>query len=347
MRKILVTGASGFLGKYVVAAALKQGYRVQAVIRPMTDETKLSWYKHPNLELVRLDLRSKQKLVEALHTTDAVIHLAAVKSGDFYDQFAGTVIATENLLDAMSQTQVKRLIAISTFSVYDYQAMKSGETLTEDSPLEKSPLNRDEYAQTKLIQEDLIHKFEAEYSADVTIIRPGMIYGRECLWHALLGAEMGQTRWLKIGGTATMPMTYVENCAEAIISAVLSQASVGKIINVVDDGLPTQNEYIQSLQKRMDPHPKFIPISWPIMKGVSQIAWWVRQVPLRGKARLPGILVPAKLYARFNPLKYSNSCAKEYLNWQPRYTFEQSLDRCFSQEDLTAVDSNPQEIVTV
>lgn len=347
MSKILVTGASGFLGKYVVAAALKQGHQVQAVIRPMTDVTKLSWYQNPNLELVRLDLRSKHGLAEALQTTDVVIHLAAVKSGDFYDQFAGTVIATENLLDAMIQTQVKRLIAISTFSVYDYQAMKPEETLTEESPLEKSPLNRDEYAQTKLIQEDLIHKFEAEHSAEVTIIRPGMIYGRECLWHALLGAEIGQTRWLKIGGTAIMPMTYVENCAEAIVGAVSAPASVGKTVNVVDDNLPTQNEYIKNLQKRMDSPPKFIPISWPIMKGISQMAWWVRQVPLKGKARLPGILVPAKLYARFNPLRYSNSRAKEYLNWQPRYTFEQSLERCFSQQDLITVDSNPQEIATV
>ena len=218
--KLFITGASGFLGKYVVAEALRRGFQVQALVRPKTDVSGLSWHQHPNVELIRLDLRQPRGLEDILTTTDAVIHLAAVKSGDFYDQFAGTVIATETLLATMLQAKVLKLIAISTFSVYDYQAIRAGEILDESSPIEEQPLDRDEYAQTKLIQEDLIRSFEQENQAQVTIIRPGMIYGRECLWHALLGAEIGGNRWLKIGGQATMPMTYVENCAEAIVAAV-------------------------------------------------------------------------------------------------------------------------------
>lgn len=336
--KLFITGATGFLGKYVVADALRQGFQVQAMVRPKTDISQVSWCQHPRLELVRLDLRQPHGLAEILQTTDAVIHLAAVKSGDFYDQFAGTVIATETLLAEMMKAQVSKLIAISTFSVYDYQQMSPGEVLDETSPIEDEPLNRDEYAQTKLIQEELIRAFEQEHQAQVSIIRPGMIYGRECLWHALLGAELGETRWLKIGGKAVMPMVYVENCAEAIIAAVRSEAAVGKTINVVDDELPTQEFYISSLVERVDEPPKFIPMSWQGMKMIGYLAWWTRQYLLGGKARLPGILVPARLYARFHPLQYSNELAHETLQWRSRYGFEQSLDRSCSNEDLLAVE---------
>ncbi len=336
--KLLITGASGFLGKYVVAEALRQGYEVQAVVRPMTDVSQFSWFQDPRIEWVRLDLRSQQGWIETLQTTDAVIHLAAVKAGDFYDQFAGTVVATENLLAAMAQAHVFKLIVTSTFSVYDYLQMKAGTILDEQAPLEQCPDDRDEYARTKLIQEDLIRQFEQKYQAQVTILRPGMIYGRECLWHALLGAELGENRWLKIGGNATLPMTYVENCAEAIMTAVTAEAAIGQTINIVDDELPTQNEYIQGLLKRTDSPPKLIPVSWFAMKSISHLAWWVRETWLGGKARLPGILVPAKLYARFNPLKYSNALAHELLQWQPRYCFETSLDRSYSAEDLLQVE---------
>lgn len=335
--KIFITGASGFLGKYVVAAALRQGYQVQAVVRPMSDVTKLSWHKHPNLELVRLDLRSKKGWVEALQETDVVIHLAAVKAGDFYDQFAGTVVATENLLDSMTQAKILKLVVTSTFSVYDYLHMKPGELLDEKAPIEQNPLDRDEYAQTKLIQEDLIRQFENDHQAQVTILRPGMIYGRECLWHALLGAELGTDRWLKIGGKATLPMSYVENCADAIVAAINSENAVGQTLNIVDDELPTQDSYIQGLLKRTDSPPKLIPVSWHVIKTISHCAWWVRQVLLRGKARLPGILVPAKLYARFNSLQYSNDKACSTLHWKPRYGFDESLDRSFSSNDLLQV----------
>lgn len=336
--KIFVTGASGFLGKYVVAEALRQGHQVRAVLRPMTDASRLSWHQHPALEIVRLDLRQKRGLLDTLQGIDAVIHLAAVKAGDFYDQFAGTVVATENLLEAMTQSEVLRLIAVSTFSVYDYLKIKPGETLDEHSPIESEPLNRDEYAQTKLIQEDLVREFEQKQRGQVTVLRPGMIYGRECLWHAHLGAEIGEDRWLKIGGKAVMPLVYVENCAAAIVAALSASAAIGETINVVDDELPTQNAYIQALQQRSEASPQLIPISWTGMKLLSQLAWWVRQSLLGGQARLPGILVPAKLYARFTPLQYSNDQAHSLLDWRSRYTLEQSLDRSYSPQNLLEVE---------
>lgn len=345
--KVLVTGASGFLGKYVVAEALRRGYSVKAVIRPASDAAQLSWHDHPRVELVRLDLRQNKGLDEALQGVHTVIHLAATKSGDFYDQFAGTVIATENLLSAMVRTQVLNLVAISTFSVYDYLKIKPGTILNEDSPIESDPKYRDEYAQTKLIQEDLIREFQAQHQAIVTILRPGMIYGRECLWNACMGAEMGDNAWLLIGSRAQMPLTYVENCAEAIVNAIQCEAAIGQVINIVDDALPTQRQFKDELLKRTASPPKLRSISWTAMNLLSQTAWSVNQRFLKGQAKFPSILVPARLNARFRPLRYTNDRAKRLLQWTPRYSLAEALDRSYGQEDYLKVDAQIQELQSI
>ncbi len=335
-KTVFITGAAGFVGQYVVAAVLRSGHKVLANVRAKTQVDGISWHDHPNVTFVRQDLRSRRGLVESLAGADAVIHLAAVKSGDFYDQFAGTVIATENLLWAMTAADIKQLVAISTFSVYDFLGMRSGQLLDEISPLEPTPQNRDEYAQTKLIQEKLYRAFMSKVESQVTILRPGMIYGRDNLWHALIGAEFGNT-WLKIGGKAILPMAYVENCAEAIAAALTAPNAIGQTLNIVDDALPTQKNYLKLLlQYTLEP-PKLIPISWFAMRSVANFAWWTNQTFLAGQAKMPGILVPAKLQGRFKPLKYSNSQAKALLDWTPRFTTAEAFSRSCSDLDLVAV----------
>jgi 2-alkyl-3-oxoalkanoate reductase len=342
-KKVFITGASGFVGQYVVAAVLRAGHEVLANVRLKTDVSRISWHSHPKVTFVRHDLRQRRGLPEALASADAVIHLAAVKSGDFYDQFAGTVIATENLLWAMASAGVRQLVAISTFSVYDFFNMKPGRLLDENSPIESAPQNRDEYAQTKLIQEDLYRAFDG----DVTILRPGMIYGRDNLWHALIGAEVGSDRMLKIGGRATLPMTYVENCAEAIALALDASEAVGETINLVDDNLPTQKAYLKQLLDYTPNPPKLIPVSWFVMRSIANVAWWYNQSFLGGQAKLPGILVPAKLQGRFKPLKYNNLQAKALLHWTPRYSTEAAFSRSCSDLDLVAVPVPDEAVAAV
>src|SRR5436305_8304475 len=102
--KLLVTGAGGFLGRYVVAEALRRGHAVRAMVRGSSEG--LAELDHPALELVKADLRSRRGLTDAVKGVDAVLHLAAAKSGDLYAQYAGTVVATENLLAAMTEANV-------------------------------------------------------------------------------------------------------------------------------------------------------------------------------------------------------------------------------------------------
>lgn len=334
---LFITGASGFLGRYVVAEALRRNHKVRAIVRPSTDASRFHWHDHPNLQIVRLDLRSLRGLVEALEGVDKVIHLAAVKGGDFYERFAGSVLTTENLLSAMVSAQVFDLVAISTFSVYDYEHIPSGKLLTERSPIETDPRYRDEYAQTKLIQEQLIRDFESKQGASVVFIRPGMIYGREDLWHALLGMKVTENTWLCIAPQAQMPMTYVENCAQAIVIAAETETAGGHTLNIVDDNPPKRKTYMQKLSQQAKIPLQLLPISWMIMSGVANLAWAVNQKLLEGKARLPGLLVPAKVQARFKPLQYNNQAAKEILGWTPKYSLESAIARSLSDTDLLDV----------
>jgi nucleoside-diphosphate-sugar epimerase len=141
--KLLITGASGFVGRYVVAEALRRGHSVRALIRPATSIADLKWVNHKNVELFRADLRSKQGLVEAASTVDAVLHLAVSQVSDLYGGLAGTVVGTENLLEAMRKAKVDRIVLVSSFSVYNYIKLRTWSELNESCAVEAEPEKRD------------------------------------------------------------------------------------------------------------------------------------------------------------------------------------------------------------
>ncbi len=129
--KALVTGANGFLGRYVVRALLARGIAVRAMVRPAARLEGLGWPS--SVEVFRADLRTSRDLPRAFDGVDVLLHLAAVVSGGEDAQFAGTVAGTERLLEGMAATACQRLVLCSSFSVYNYSAVSG--TLDEDSPL--------------------------------------------------------------------------------------------------------------------------------------------------------------------------------------------------------------------
>ncbi|MEL6461837.1 MAG: NAD(P)-dependent oxidoreductase [Cyanobacteria bacterium J06621_15] len=332
--KLLVTGASGFLGKYAVFEALRRGFQVRAAIRHTSDEKRLPWRNSDNLELIRTDLTQSQGIEDALKGVDAVVHLAAAKQGNYDIQYANTVTATENLLRAMVAENIKRLIAVSTFSVFDYLHIPAGETIDENSPIESEPWQRDVYAQTKLIQEKLFRDFEQRNQGEVTILRPGIVYGKNNLWNAHLGINIKNRLWVNIGGNAQLPLTYVENCACAIVNACVRNEAVGKTLNIIDNDLPTQKAYRSKILKLLPYKPSTVGINWTVMRLFSQSAWLSNKVLFLGKLKLPGIFVPARLEARFKRFRYSNSNAVNTLDWQPYYSLDEALKRSLSDIDL-------------
>ena len=108
-----------------------------------------------------------------------LLHLAAVVSGGEDAQFAGTVAGTERLLDAMAVSACRRLVLCSSFSVYDYSSTRR--TLDESSPLHEVPdvYARDGYTIAKWWQERVTRRFAEKQGWDLTVLRPGFIWGRD------------------------------------------------------------------------------------------------------------------------------------------------------------------------
>jgi nucleoside-diphosphate-sugar epimerase len=128
------------------------------------------------VELVTGDLRQPGNWRDALGGIDAVIHCAAAASGDLPTQLAGTVLTTENLLAALPRG-LRRFVHVSSFSVDDFAAPRWPAVLDEDTPLERKPLRRDAYTQTKLQQERMIRAFCEAQDIPLAVMRPGAIYG--------------------------------------------------------------------------------------------------------------------------------------------------------------------------
>ena len=327
--KLFITGASGFLGRRVVGEALQRGHDVRAVVRPASELSELYWVDHPRVKLVRLDLRDRGALSKPLSGMEAVVHLAAAKSGDLYAQLAGTVVATEILLDAMDAANIRHIVAVSSFAVYDYLNGRTFSRLDESSPLERRPEDRDDYCRTKLIQEQLIREHASRRGWTWTILRPGVIFGADNLWTARLGMCLGSRWWVRIGGWAPLPLTYVDNCAEAIVLSIECADASGQVLNIVDDETPSQRRYAKLLQRRMPTRPRIIPIPWLAARAMARLAWLTNRLLLRGHAKVPGVLVPSRLHARCKPRRYSNARLKAVVGWEPRYGLKEALDRSF------------------
>lgn len=333
---LLVTGANGFLGRFVVAEALRRRHRVRALVRSRAETRRHAWATDVNVELVEGDLRAARRLVDVVRGVDCVIHLAAAKSGDMYAQYAGTVVATENLLAAMTEAGVRRIVAVSSLSVYDYRQIANFDTLDEDSPVEANAFARDEYAHTKLVQERLIRDHAAKYDWDWTVLRPGVIWGKRNLWTARLGVQAGRRVWVRTGGIARLPLTYVENCAEAIILAAENPAAYGQVFNVIDDEQPTQRQFAKMLKRETSPEAIILPVPLTAMRAIATAADLTNRLLLRRRAKIPGLFVPARLEARCRPLSFANQKVKSFLGWSPRYSLAEAMRRSVAQPEPAA-----------
>jgi 2-alkyl-3-oxoalkanoate reductase len=317
-----ITGGSGFLGRSVVAAALARGHKLRLLVR---DRARLGadWTNNPALTIVEGDVTDGRGL-EAIAGCDGVIHLVAAMTGSLEEQRSITVGGTQNLLAAMDRGGVKRLVLASSFSVYGYLDLAEGGLLDELTPLETRPDRRDAYGRAKLEQEALVRRFGGDRGA-VTILRPGMIYGADHLWDCDLQVK---GRRLRIDRPGELPLVYVENCAEAIVLAAESEAAIGKTLNLIDDDRPSPADYSSALATAGVAATR--PIPWDQIKTLASLADGVNRT-FGGKIKLPGILIPDRLHARFKPLRYSNDRAKQILGWQPRYGLAEAIDRSLNR----------------
>jgi nucleoside-diphosphate-sugar epimerase len=312
---VLVTGSSGFLGTAVVRAALAAGHHVTALVRPAATLSGAPWHSD-QLTVVRGDLRERGAWADQLAGIDAVVHLAAAAEGDLATQFQGTVLATERLLAALPTVQ--RFVHISSFSVYDFVAPKVGATLDESSVIEAHPERRDAYTTTKLLQEQMVRDACAASGTELVVIRPGAIYGPNKDWGHGIAMNVPGGLGLVFAPRSRMRLTYVDNCAEAIVAALTAPAAAGRTVNVVDDEDPTFLEYAKACRRAGAAVPRLVPVPWRAVTAFGGVVALVDRWFFGGKAKLPEFGHRPRQDAHWKPLRYPNTTAKSVLGWSPR-----------------------------
>lgn len=337
---ILVTGASGFIGRHVVPKAIGRGHRVRALVRPASSLESMPWTGDSRIEIVRGDLRSSRNLDELVAGVDLVIHLAASKADEFFEAAATTVVGTENLLAAMRAAGIRRIVLVSSFAVYGYFDAKTRSRLTEESSLERNPESRGTYCLTKLMQEQLVVRGSEDHELTYTILRPGAVYGEDHLWTSRVGMKLSRNTWICIGPLKRLPMTYVENCAEAIVMCAESDAARSQIYNVVDNDCPTTWTYCKQLRSRSVPRPRVVFVPWSLMRAVGRTIWFLDGLVFRHNAPIPSFLKPINLHSRYKPLRFPNVKLKAEIGWEPKITMTDAIEasvRAQTSESLREV----------
>jgi nucleoside-diphosphate-sugar epimerase len=321
--KVLVTGANGFLGRPTVQAFLDSGHEVRALVRPAASVDGL-W---PGaVEVARADLRAGGDLQAAVRDTDAVIHLAAGTSGDETDMFAATVVGTERLLTAMAATSTRRLILASSFTVYDWGATSG--VLTESSPLTTDLEGRGGYTAAKVWQERVARRMSADHGFGLTVLRPGVVWGHGNEYPPGIAQQLGPVH-LVFGLAARLPLTYVENCAEAFVRATERNETIGQTLNVVDDAGTSTARFVHEHLRRAGTGGAVVPVPYKlaelVVRAVSSSSARVFGRP----GHLPSIMVPSRFVARFKALEYDNTQLRQLAGWVPRYHLNEALDRTY------------------
>ena len=257
--KVLVTGAGGFLGVHVVERLLAHGYtNIRCFLRDPGKTKRLielsEQYVGAQLELCYGNLRSKADCAVAIADVSLIVHLAAGLKGAPAELFADSVVVSRNLLEALEARAVSpkkntRIVLVSSFGVYGVVPLGRGARIDERSPLENHPELRDTYSHSKLTQEQLFRDYQIKDGFELVVLRPGVIYGPGGgAFSNRVGLQIGPV-FLHMGGRNLLPLSYVVNCAEAIVLAAGHPDSAGQVYNVHDDDLPTASGYLR-LYKR-------------------------------------------------------------------------------------------------
>ena len=330
--KILVTGANGFIGSRVVNTLLSYGFkRVRCFTRPSSDSRSLEAmgkeFSKARVEIVKGNLLSRDNCVTAAKGVSIVYHLAAGIEKTFPGCFMNSVVTTRNLLDVVTKEQtLKRFVNISSLSVYSNEKIRRGGLMDESCEIDSKLFERfDPYAYGKAKQDEIVLEVAKKIGLPYVLVRPGVVFGPG---KAKIPGRIGIDTFgvfLHLGLNNSMPLTYVDNCAEAIVLSGIKKGIEGETINIVDDDLPRSREFLCMYKKRVR---KFKSIPIPYLAFYFLNFLWEKYSEW-SKGQLPPAFNRRMCAAYFKGNMYSNKKAKELLGWQPKVLMSEGLDRYF------------------
>lgn len=231
----LVTGANGFVGSRVAKRLMEEGVRVRGLYRRPEARAEL---EHLGVEPVPGDILDAGALRAAARGTHFVVHAAAVVGASMEEARRINIEGTRLMLEAAREAGSERFIQISTIAVYD---AFDRERIDEDAPLltQGEPYSFTKAEADRVVFDAIAHGLKA------VILRPACVFGAHptSAWgtripHAILAGQFP----LAHGGKSHMSYVHVDNLADAVVSALRTEAALGQAFNIVD-GFITWRRY--------------------------------------------------------------------------------------------------------
>ena len=329
---VLVTGAGGFIGSRVVQKLLERGFKnVRCFVRPSSDLSRLNTILDcctpSSGQIVSGNLLSRDDAAKAVDGAAVILHLAAGVENSFSGAFMNSVVTTRNLLEAAGCTgMLKRFLNVSSIGVYSNLGIRRGGVLDETCKIEDRPdLRGEAYCFGKIKQDEILVEYASRYDIPYVIVRPGVVYGpgKSALTGRVGIGTFGV--FLHLGGSNRIPLTYVDNCADAVVMAGLAPGVDGEVFNIVDDDLPTSRQFLKMYKSRVK---RFRSIFLPY--GVMRSLCWIwERYALWSKGQLPLVFSGRRCAADWKGNRYPNDKLKRLTGWSPTVGFEEAAQRYF------------------
>lgn len=306
-RKILVTGADGFIGSHLTEELVRQGYDVRAFVM-YNSFNSWGWLDsspeeiRKELDVFAGDIRDPHGVREAMKGCDCVLHLAALIAIPYSyhspDTYVDTNIkGTLNIVQAARELGIVKVVHTSTSEVYGTARFVP---ITEEHPLQgQSP-----YSASKIGADQIAMSFYSSFETPVAVVRPFNTYGPRQSARAVIPTIITQiangVRKLKLGSLhPTRDFNYVADTVAGFIAAAESDNGVGEVINIGSNYEISIGDTVRLISEVM---------------GV-EVEIETEDVRLR-----PDKSEVERLWA-------DNSKAKRLLGWEPRYAGLEGLRR--------------------
>ncbi len=281
--KILVTGAGGYIGGWIIESLFLQGcVHVRAGIRRWSSAARIGRFP---VEITLCDVLNKHQVNSALEGIDAVIHCA-------YGSRDATIQGTLNILEASLQHRVKKFIHLSTVSVYGNAKGEVDETI----PMQ---LTGSEYGDSKIEAEQLCWNY-FEKGLPLIVLRPSAVYGPyDKLWVSKFAERLQSGQWgiFQRLGEGQCNLVYIQDLVKAVFLSLDSMNAVGQAFNVNGSDIISWNDYFRRFNEAL---------KLPPLQIIN---------PFKVKAA-SGIFTPVKSIARYILKHHGEIVARMYQRYQ-------------------------------
>ncbi len=244
---------------------------------------------------------------------DVIVHMAAALQGSRESMLTTAVDGARNVAEAAARQGAKRVIYLSSMSVYDYTTLKDGESIMPDSPLEAQPQARGAYSWSKRLAEDVALAHLGDKLAPWTILRPSLVVGDGGDVLGPLGIKAG-SRVICCGRSSkNLLLIHVDDVAAAVESVIRSEATAGRVFTLsLPQALPLR-DYLAAVRKRSENRVRVIYVPYAIAWIGAQCLTGIHKVMGRGP-----LLSRQQLRYLYSDLSSGSETLIAATSWRPR-----------------------------